>query len=296
MLSPAKTEGHRTFLAQTPFSSFTVTFTNGIEVFVNKRVGNLLGSFTYVIKKNNILIAKFHYKADATNTIKPDYVDSEKEDIFLKKLQSLQINIYQLSADRKSDTNINSVSLGQEEQPILITLPGGTLDGSGVERADKLTVAARSVEVWFRQRALRGTNAGEANTNSIYTGIINQIAHSHAADKAPSLDSKQAIQTLIDLKLTEAESYSKFGLTSPLHASQILETIKTCPKARLPFLHNVLEPFISSVKARLDALEEAQNAISTFVQQINSFFTYKSIDFHLRDGITVRTDKRHSLF
>lgn len=288
MLSPGSGEGHRTFLAQTPFSSCTVKFANGIEVTVEKENNSLLGSFTYTVKNENSVNTSFYYKADAENVIKAKAVDEPEEQHFLAALRNLKVNIYHLSADRKFGTSLTGKIQSEEKESLTVWHETTKFALMDKPEPDGLETAVNRVVEWFRQKALRGANMGEANTNTIYTQIINQIAHPRSK-KAPRTKINSAL--VLNELSKRNESYSYYGLTTPLLVGEILKTIKECPKSQLPVLHSVLDPFITSVKARLDALEEVQVAVSTFIQQINAFYSYKSISFNLRDGLTVSTDK-----
>lgn len=284
MLAPAPGEGHRTFLAQTQFNSFTVEFGNGIKAIIQKGKDKLVGSFSFVIKDEKSVLASFNYKADAENVIKGP--DDNNDRAFLKQLQHLQINIYHLSADRTFGISSETQKADEEEGVLLVH--ERMLAMREMAKPDDLEIAAKRVVEWFRQRALRGTNMGEANTNSIYAEIINQVAHPRSK-KTPATTINSAF--VLNELSKRSESYSRYGLASPLLVENILKSIKTCPKDRLSVLHSVLGPFITSVKAKLDALEEVQVAVSTFVQQINSFYSYKVVNFNLRDGFTVTTDR-----
>ncbi|MGA3163970.1 MAG: AAA family ATPase [Verrucomicrobiota bacterium] len=296
MLSPAHAEGHRTFLAQTQFNRFSVTFGNGVEAIIERAEKQLLGSFTFKLKKGKATLSSFQYKADSENVIKATENDDAN---FLAILQSLQVNIYHLSAERKFGITVPTKP-AEESGNLVFPYPYVTTGERlvlerAMQQTDSLEVAVNGAVEWFRQRALRGTNVGDANTNSIYAQIINQIARTRPSKQAiPQAKIRDAVGTLKTLS-KRSESYSKFGLTSPLLVNDLLKTIRNCPPGRLSILLNVLDPFITSVQAKLNALQEAQSAINTFIQQINSFYSFKHINFNLPDGLTVVTDKGASL-
>jgi hypothetical protein len=51
----------------------------------------------------------------------------------------------------------------------------------------------------------------------------------------------------------------------------------------------VLGPYVDSVKARLDALQDVQNAIASLVESINAFYVDKSVTFNIQKGLQIKT-------
>ena len=79
---------------------------------------------------------------------------------------------------------------------------------------------------------------------------------------------------------------------SPLDTKNLIRTIgNNNSEATLTITWNVLKPYLDSVSARLDALQETQNLLRLFVSTVNSFFNDKKIELHVRTGLKIATEK-----
>jgi energy-coupling factor transporter ATP-binding protein EcfA2 len=90
VLSPKKKREHRSFIAKTPFASFSVFLADGKHILVNRQAGCLFGAFKLQLFQGTELIAQ------AT-------VDNQKLtqlDNFYKKLSNLQLNIFFIGDNR----------------------------------------------------------------------------------------------------------------------------------------------------------------------------------------------------
>jgi ABC-type glutathione transport system ATPase component len=83
---------------------------------------------------------------------------------------------------------------------------------------------------------------------------------------------------------------------SPLNTEKIVSIIENAPETTHPIILNVLKPYLDSVTARMDALQDTQNLLTLFVNTINKvFFRDKEIRLHVQDGLSIETDENHKL-
>jgi hypothetical protein len=146
---------------------------------------------------------------------------------------------------------------------------------------------------WIRNQALKATARGTENANTIYVDIIRRIAASPLfAKNPPPLHHAELSETLKGLAGRSAE-YAKFGFTSPLQIEEILKVLSDPGVQTAPIIENVLEPYINVSKARLDALENLHDLTASLINNLNVFYSGKTVTFDLTDGFKIqRSDGR----
>ena len=82
---------------------------------------------------------------------------------------------------------------------------------------------------------------------------------------------------------------------SPLDSQNIVNILESNSKGKSTLISSVLKPYLDSVSARFDALQDTQKLLTTFESTINKFFHDKYIKLHVRDGIKIFTDENLEL-
>jgi energy-coupling factor transporter ATP-binding protein EcfA2 len=252
LLSKEKKSGHRTFLAKTPFRSFTVHLSNKTVFAARRQKGALVGDFTMAFKTPRASI-EYEYKIDAKGRIPP--LEEDAHDDFTCSLPDISISM--LTDDRKSVRPKDKA-------------------GSIIQRP------LRSLVEWIREQALKGSNEGQRDVNAIYVDIVKRLAKAdEASESAADLISKLTAQS------SRNREYSKFGLTADLPVDEIVRAISSSTQPRIEILAQVLKPYLDSNEARLDALASLQATIATFVDNVNALYRGKQLAFTVRSGLTV---------
>lgn len=295
LLSPARSRGHRTILAATPFRRFAVRLGTDLIVETTK-VDGLLGSFRATIRNGERIIFDQLIKVrEETEGISVGS-DNQQAIDFGKALNSFGIGLYYLSDDRKTRSSLDTKN--DEHEHLLLLDEAETLYGRALRQSRKrrlrkpeeqaLDVAVLKLEKWLRSQAIKGSSEGEANTNTIYAEIVKQIAR---AKKQPSQkDSTRSNEELVrSLRQLEERSkeYSAYELITPLHVGPLLATLESSSGPTRRIIANVLNPYVDGLRARLDALQGVQTLIKLFIDSINSFFHNKSISFGQSAGLQI---------
>lgn len=299
LLSPARGQNHRTFLASTPFRRFAIRLGKDLHIAIDREQGQLLGSFRATIRRgaqrvfDRVISVKEKDSGFVVDRDDPDAIG------FGEALETLGITLYYLSDDRKTQTSITSEP--EDEQLLLLTDEPEMIVREGrvirrqrpARREPNLEIAVFKLERWLRTEALRGSSQGEANTNTIYADIVKRIARARGTgpkSKGGATDSKKNIGELArNLRELEERSkaYSEYALITPVQLGSLIDTFdKTSPDTKL-IIANVLIPYVDGLKARLDALQGVQKLIKLFIDSINSFFHNKSISFNLSAGVQI---------
>jgi len=88
--------------------------------------------------------------------------------------------------------------------------------------------------------------------------------------------------------------FVKFGFPSALNINELIGSLVRAKKD-LSTIQRIVEPFVDTIKAKLDALQEVQDSVSGFVDTLNSFFKDKTVEFNLKSGISIKASDNTSL-
>jgi energy-coupling factor transporter ATP-binding protein EcfA2 len=285
VLSPKKKREHRSFIAKTPFASFSVFLADGKHILVNRQAGCLFGAFKLQLFQGTELIAQ------AT-------VDNQKLtqlDNFYKKLSNLQLNIFFIGDNRIIESDLfdgeNSEINSLEDDPKIIFQRLLRNEIPNTDRDSSLKRTLQRFEEWVRQQVINGTHLGATNVNSIYEDIAAQII---SADKEDSLDSTEELIAKLKKLETRSQAFYHFGLIEALDIQKLINTLQNS-RTTQSLTWKVLKPYVDSVAARLDALQNLKELFSLFIAQLNQFFRDKKVQLQVQDGLKITTTDTQEL-
>jgi len=282
LLSPKQKRGHRRFIAQTPFASFSVFLADGKRLLVKRQKGKLLGAFKLQLFQGTEAIAEATVEADNLGD-------------FYQKLSEIQLNVFFIGDNRIIESDLFDEDVSEkndllEENAKLIFQK--LLQTPNTDRDRSLKRTLQRFEEWVRQQVISGTHLGAASVNSIYEDIAAQIINADIKDSIDSTD-----KLIAELKQLEnrSQEFYQFGLIEPLDTQKLINTLQSSG-ATQSITWKVLKPYVDSVAARLDALQNLNELFNLFVKQINRFFRDKKIQLQVRDGLKITTtDKAQAL-
>ncbi|WP_373526160.1 AAA family ATPase [Nostoc sp.] len=295
LLSTGHQRGHLTFLAKTPFSKFSVFLADGISIIASRKNDNLIGSFKLQLLQQNHVVFDIEIPADTDNYVK------KIQDEFYRNFIKIRLSLFFLGDNRVLDSDIfdgEEVKHEQRFKQFLLSRMGNVLEEkSSLNRELTLRISIQRTEEWIRDQALRGANQGEANVHNIYEEIITRILQTSGTLVEEEL-SQSPERLISELKAHEDRSkdFSSFGLMSPLDTQKIVNVLKSNTKTDSSIISRVLKPYLDSVTARFDALQDTQNLLTIFETTINKlFFRDKYIKLHVRDGLKIFTEEGKEL-
>ncbi|WP_430466627.1 AAA family ATPase [Winogradskyella ouciana] len=292
LLSTKDKSGYKTKLAQTKFEKFSIKLNNGIEIGALRK-NSIIGSYTYYIKKGTAYVHKLNLKATSENAIRFEQgSDEEKQFLkFLDFIRNLNISIYFLSEDRKTLSSKNSTDYDDEHNLIL-----NTSDIEFSTRYEKirtkkyLNEKRLSLELtverfidWIRKQVIQSSKTGETNTLHIYNELVKNV--DKPKEKIPPLS--QLLKKIDSLE-KQSIKLSEIGLIDELDFKDFKKSIGSVSKENKKSLPGIVQLFINSTNARLDALQGLYDVIDGFVNAINEFYTNKEISFNLTKGFTIK--------
>jgi energy-coupling factor transporter ATP-binding protein EcfA2 len=303
LLSPVTGKGHKSVVASTKFSKFCVELSNGTSVSAERTAKRFDGDVVLKIHLAGKSLAELDLKVLPEGVVRMvGKNDEEKLARFLNQLASLNMEVLFMRDNRRLTSNLDTDQQADDSEVmmrpefimegrpdfIMEARPDRKIRALSLDRDQSLIQAIENVTSFFRQTAFAGSSKGETDTNRIYGDIIKGLV-------LPGKRSSAYSKTLYDSYLTrfrELASRNKLfvsvGLASPLLAEDMIESLlKAKPNVRSA-IFNVLSPYIDSVQARLDALEDTRHTISQFTESLNSFLgNGKGVNFSIRDGLTI---------
>ena len=297
LLSPEEGRGHRTFLARTKFRRFAVHLDNGLTLAAKRPSDHPDGPFTLTVSDGPQEIQSVDVKTSDDGAVKTGDVDDEELRALLSLCSPTTLDIYLLSDNRvlESDVFEDEPSEAWTERlgRVVTRRLGDSIEHMLVpSRTRDLTVGSSvwRAESWLRRQAIQASSAGEVTTSNIYTDIIKRITQTptHAANgTAGTFDN--VVNSLVDLA-ERSKAFSVLGLSQPVPIDILRGLLESAGPTQQELLAGVLEPYVDSIRSRLDAFAELQRRLSSFLNIINAFYRRKAVQITTTDGIQVFDD------
>jgi len=295
LLSKEQKRGHRTALGRIPLRRFQVRLEDGTEVGIARDGESINGTYRFFITRpgsvEHSCVAVVDQEGGANPAADPE--SQERWATTMQALASLNVALYYLPDDRRPES--------EAPQGANIDIDSGEYDlvmmTEDVERWVRrrrmqprkhvLDAAVSDLENLIRDEVLRAAGIGEANINSIYADIAKRVLEAKgqpvAASQAQTRDLGQALVVLME----RSKPFSSLGLLPPLDLRELIDLTGRAKVNTRRILASVLQPYVESVSARLEALGPTQRLIDTFVGSLNSFYARKRVSFDLRQGLRI---------
>ncbi len=293
-VSSAHGRGHKTDILAIPFKSFSAHFSGGVVLRVS-RDRAVAGTYEMEFRRRGQK-AITQVFADIDGAVPSKGPFAEEQDRFLNEVKKgLELDSYFLADERILDSDL----FDEEQEDVVMetwtNVEGRLVRSTGrarfrTERDRQLNLALRRAVQWVRPQALTGANTGSVNANSIYADVIKRL--SMDSGFKDSLDPPVTESDIIDeiKRIAErAANQSRFGLTPRIQTRDLLDAIRQTPPERRGLIINLLQPYLDSNKARLDAMDQLYMSLKAFTEHLNSFLIDKHILFDVRRGLVVRS-------
>jgi energy-coupling factor transporter ATP-binding protein EcfA2 len=296
LLSHLDQEGHKSRVKRYPFKAVVVDFADGTSVGAH-RASAMDGMYRLSIIKNGNVLAETVYGRVYEGTQRDKFLqeaqhDKEHEQI-LGLLESLGLKIVFLRHTRKIVTNVREP--GAPKGPRLpASGPPAPPDDDEAIQGLNLQNTVYMLNRWVTERALRGATQGEEDVNELFSEIISTLAHSDDAGNSKDRGLDALIADLLQQR-DRYLSFSEFGLVRPLKLEPLLAVLRNLPQHAHHSVIQVLSPYVSSLEARLAALEPTRARFATFVDLMNSFYRNKTIRLDVYRGLAIKTRMGESL-
>lgn len=323
LISPAPDRHHRTRISRVAFQEFTVMLSGGVQIQAVRKVP-VAGPYEIVVRRKSRLVSRSRWPerhafesffddwsiADFNkqlSALEPEVAAVGKrvlaERRYLDELSKFGAAPYFLADDRTTSSDQLDVPLTSSEARRLARVRAGDSESLALARntlADELERSLSQVSAKLRRIALGGSVNGSAGANSVYVEVVKHLANSSPLDADPSLTRKGLIERVASMG-ERSKAFEELGLVPKFRSADYFSSIRDIPESNLAVLRSILDPFLQSLTARLDALQEAQTLIQTFLNEANGFladkklvYVRRSVQIELLDGKSLHANQLSS--
>ena len=300
LLSASDERGHRSFVARTPFQLFQVVFSDDSCITATRPPQQLVGSFNLELKigsgePESAMIDT----EDDTGRVTSSSISPSGQALF-DRASELALDVFYLGDSR--DVEGDSIptrewrthrSLGltslydDEEQPFDEMF---FIDDSprGIRRESTLVNSIHRTEQALNREFMRASSTGETDARQVYANILNTIASDNAPEQETLDEEVRKLKQDLQQLALFGEDFARFGLGSPIDVASLSASLETPNTTNLPVVFRVLRSFLDGQNARLNALLEVYERINSFVETANEYFSDKSVDFDIFNGLTIQ--------
>ncbi|WP_186461874.1 ATP-binding protein [Mucilaginibacter pallidiroseus] len=288
LLSPVDKSGHKTKLSEIKFSKFAITLNDGTIISAERNNNHVSGSYTLNISYKDWKFSVFlEVNLEGSIKVNKNPFIEEQYHTFLNHIKNLNITINFLSDDRKtlSFSKKNSEIIKQRREVSRALLSNIEFNVNKIideEQEDSIDYSIRKLENWIRNNVLKGAKAGEENANTIYEALIKQIS-TPQINTVNNKQIKQLLEKIRNIKL-ESLKYNQSGLVSEFELDGFEIALASANESNNVLIYNILEPYIEGLQGRLKSLSNVQDILSKFLENINTYFSNKTISYDVESG------------
>jgi len=297
LLATAPRQGHKNHLARTKFNSLKIELTNGDHIWASRNKEEFSGSYTTECEIKGEY-KKAEWIVDTDGIIKdssPDELAIHRE--FLEIVSSLKLQLYLLSDNRRVQ-----LDGGDDYYPRRIYRQDEIQGWRSAEQEEDpeailfrlLNRSIRKAEDWLRRQVIRGTSQGESDVNAIYAEIIKNLTSVRSSETKKKIAKEDVLRRLGDIEKRN-NSYKKYGLTTNFNTSSLEDQVHGVSSAKFTNVKRILMPYLDSFEAKLNAMQDVQQRISSLVETINSFLVDKHLTFNIRGGFNIISKSKEVL-
>jgi energy-coupling factor transporter ATP-binding protein EcfA2 len=299
LISPNEKVGHKSAIARVPFSSLVVDFTDDRQLKVTKAAG-LQGAFTITASRRGEKSISADFKVDGNYDVgetpfygnqitSEDLEKAVEEGSVAPEIGHAGVRVRRV-IEFIEDLGIQPAFLGEDrglqsdlEDADRIRRAGAELRSRGVvapgqKSSDELELSIRKLSELVRSLTLSAQRSGSEEEAGIYERVLFGLAGSpiDARDQnAPDRSAESSIDELERL----VPGFSEFGLMPPFDASKFRRLLEQVPGDRNAVAQSIMRPYLGSMRARIQALAEAERLIRLMITHSNRFLRDKTLRY-----------------
>ena len=315
LLSPAPNKGHRGALHRTEFRKLEVNLVSGVTVsairtndepsrilnFAISRSGRDLALWRYRPGRPASAEYEWHIEVDAKGqqVVRPQLprrkrADAqsvpEGEEAFLSALAQHAPVMFSLNAERRLDSDdVPDPGDEMELRRLLRSEDSKRVNDLAVRsREIALSQALNAASRWISRKAIQGANQGSTNVHSVYLNVLRHLTgqETHAGTAAP-VDVANLQKRIANIESKTSE-LARYELQTALSTSEFRKVLNGRAKRKVELAAGLLEPYVESIEARIQALEPTYRTIDRFVKIANGLLQDKTLGYQLSVGFIIQ--------
>lgn len=308
LLAPEDGKGHKSTVVPIPFEHFEIELWDNTKIYAKRSNGKLTGSFSMGIKSPRRKEKKVDFIANEDNRIRPvSRKQNEKIREFLNALSKLNISLYMLSDDRTIhfagwvrrvptpyDMEFdNEWIYSKDELPARIQRRP-QIDPEIIAQ-HLLEKSIERAEMWIQSKAMRDSSIGESSIATLYNEILHRLVSQSGDNSLDSTPTKKSIEERVKKLESRYKEFAQYRLLPKFSGKEILAAVSSVPPSNTSIMIKVLNPYLESLKKKLEAMNEVYMRVNSFVSIINRFLTNKKLAYNLHSGMTITANDGTSL-
>jgi len=307
LLSPANNRRHRTSLLEIPFRSVNLYLADGTELAV-QRAEEMTGPYNLELRVPGAETVSTGWPGSGSRMLDPwlardlerelpnfpeelrrEAVEELAKSRYTEYLKGLGARPYYLADDRNiysDDLEEEGSSRDAHRRRLLerhaLTIPSEATQGLV---AQELDVSLRRVNGMLRQLTLGATTSGSASANSVYLDVLHRLGRAPLSGDADPDEVQKELRVQVEQLGQRSRAFESLALVPKFATEEFVKALQSLDNARAPIANEVLAPYLASLRARLDALQDAQTLIQTFLDETNGFLQDKVMTFTPQRGL-----------
>jgi energy-coupling factor transporter ATP-binding protein EcfA2 len=296
LLSHLDGKGHKTAASRIRFKEFTIEFVDGTRVSA-VRADVQKAAYTLSIARGGQAVVSCSYPDTDSSEEQPNLLRGivrglqnetreKNHGRLLAALEEMQLGLIYLTDTRMVLSTVAEVA-GLEEDDYRTYSHGNLVlrsRSSESGEAEQVTRAVEQISSWATRQAFKGSTQGEEDANSVYASVIELLA----TENPPAGLSMEHLVSELRAQEKRAEEFVRFGLTKPAKAEAIVRALLELNDASRVQALILLQPYVSGIEKRLDALDPIRAQLSSFTDLMNSFFgSSKAVQLNVNEGIRI---------
>ena len=301
LLSASDNRGHRSYVARTPFQRFDIVFTDNSRITASRHLGELLGSFDLEVAIGGGKPQSARLDPDPeTGSIHGDSISPETRAL-IDKASELELDVFYLGDNRALEGDsiprrewrrhrgrTLRLSYDTDDRPIVDDPRLIVHDPQAFATESTLADSILRTEQTLNREVMRASSAGETDARQVYADILNTIASASTPEEGELDGEISKIRDDLYNLGSISMDFERFGLGSAINVSALAASLENANTATMPAVVRVLRSFLDGQRARLSALDAIYKVIKSFVENANEYFSDKSIEFDVFDGLNIR--------
>ena len=299
LLSPHSTRGHRSYIAKTPFTTFSISFSDHSQISATRAPGTIVGNYRLEITGQKQPVQAANVEVDPrSGAVGSEQLTTELQGV-LRELTKFSLDVFYLGDTR----DLEGDSLPETERRYYRQdVPSEMHEMSAIDHYDTfvrqstrrsdstLVESILRTEHWLRSETIRVSSIGETDARQSYADILRTVATAEAPAGANVSEELERLKT--ELKRLEdlSRAFGHFGLGPPIEADPLLNslTLASRNKVTLPMMIRVLQLFLDGQNARLNALRDIFIKMRRFVEITNAHLVDKEVIFNVQSGLSIK--------
>ena len=302
LLAPEDNKHHKSTAAKIPFERFEIELQDNTKVYAARSKGHLTGSFSMGIKSPYQKKKTVEFIADKDNIIRSA---SKKHDEpvheFLNALSKLDISLYMLSDDRTihfagGNQRVSSPYDIESDNEWIYSEAEFAANIQRFPQIDPEKTAQRLLEnsikraeKWIQSKAMSDSLIGESSITTLYNEILHRIVSQSRDNSRDSTPTKKSIEKRVKELESQYKEFAQYKLLPEFSGKEILAAVSSVPPSHKSIMMQLLDPYLKSLKKKLEAMAEVYRRVDSFVSIINRFLTSKKLSFNLHSGMTIKS-------